>query len=120
MTKTVRVRRKMKRGTHSYVDADNQLITIKGGEIWKDCPEDVADRLNPAQWDFLDPAEEEARGGKSRRTPPKPKMGLSVTECPDQEGMFDVINDKTGKRINDDPLTEDEANALVQDTKGAK
>lgn len=121
MAKTVKVRRKLKRGTHTYMppgkDAQADLVTIKGGEKW-DCPQSVVGSLDPNQWDFLDAEAEADIGGPSRRTPPVPKKGLKMEPCPDQEDMWDVVNEKTGNRINDDPLTEAEARLMTGTTGG--
>lgn len=119
--KTVRVKRKPKRGMYTYVREDGTKQVFKGGDIWDDCPVDLADGFSSDRWEFLDQKEEVAHSGRSTRgkvAAPAPPLTavLSAVPCPDQEGMFDVINDTTDKRINDDPLTEDEANQLIADT----
>jgi|GEM_PF-5478296 len=86
-------------GPHS-MKLDGKNITLHPGDEVRCEPEDIGGILE-RKFDALEPPPPE----------PSPKVGLVVKHR--EDGKCDVINEVTGNKINDEPLTPKEAAQMV-------
>jgi len=96
----MRFRLKQKHGKHSMVIDGVRRKLVPGDTI--DCESyELGNALD--KFEQLDPT-----------PPPKqPKVGLRIVES-EISGLFDVINESSGRALNDEPLDEDAARSLVE------
>ncbi len=92
-----RWRKKMKTGSHQM--SDGRMIAC-GEEI-----EATRHELSSAvdKFDLIEDDEAEM--------PDEPSVGLRKVET---DGGWDVINDESGEKLNDDPLTAEDADEMVK------
>lgn len=86
-------------GPHS-MKLKGKNITLRSGDEVRCDPEDIGGALN-LKFDALEPPPPE----------PSPERGLVVESRKD--GKCDVINEATGNKINDEPLTPKEAEQMA-------
>lgn len=98
----LRYRVKPNTGKHTYFDDDGSRVTVKPGEIVSLKPEVARPFLY--KLDLLDPMP----------SPQMPSIGLRLERTPGGErNQWDVVNEATGKAINDEPLTANDARSLM-------
>lgn len=120
------------RGAHVRDEKGNK-VTYKKGDIIEATEEELR-RVDPnlvtwelvvpvAEDDNLPPSEKDAKveGGKaekkvlSRSTKKAEKNIVQLKKVELEGGVFDVVNVVTNKAINDEPVTEEEADRLILD-----
>ena len=104
----IRFRLKQGCGSHRYRDAEGNLIVMRSGDIITCDP----DRIKSLMFKFeqIDPDP----------PVPEPVVGLKKVRAPGEEtNQWNVINEATGKPINDVPMNHRDAQALIRDSKAA-
>lgn len=101
----IRFRLKQGCGSHRYLDAEGALIVMRPGDVIKCDPDDVKSLM--FKFEQIDPDPPQ----------PVPVAGLRMERASDETNQWNVINEATGKPINDVPLNHRDAQGLVRDTK---
>lgn len=94
----LRFRMKPKAGFH-YLRQNRREVTVRPGDVVRCTKEEIHGALD--KFEQLDPDP----------PPPEPKIGLKAVHC--GFGKWDVINETTGVKINDKPLTKAEAREIA-------
>jgi hypothetical protein len=104
----MKMRFRLKKGKYTYQDADGNTVVKRSGDIVECEPEKL-------QY-FMDKFEQLDKNPP----PPEPSVGLKKVRVPGEEtNQWNVINEATGKPINDVPLNYRDAQALIRDSKAA-
>ena len=103
----VQLRRKKGYGPHYTKD----MTRIKAGEPYN-CPVSELPNIDKARWDFPEATFDVAA--------PVPVVGMAIEHDEEEPEKFNVRNDDTGNLVNDAPLSLDEANALIKESRENK
>lgn len=101
----MKIRFRLKRGKYSYQDTDGNAVVKHAGDIVECEPEKLKFFMDKFEQIDPDPPA------------PEPEVGLKMERASDEPNQWNVINETTGKPINDAPLGLREAQAIVRNAK---
>jgi hypothetical protein len=101
----MKMRFRLKRGKYSYQDTDGNAVVKHAGDIVECEPEKLKFFMDKFEQVDPDPPL------------PAPPVGLTMARASEEPNQWNVINEATGKRINDIPLGLRDAQALVRENK---
>jgi hypothetical protein len=101
----IRFRLKKRTASHRYTNADGEMVVMQPGDIIECEPDKLKYFMD--KFEQLDPDP----------PLPVPVVGLTMERASEEPNQWNVINEATGKRINDIPLGLRDAQALVREKK---
>ncbi|MHA1809354.1 MAG: hypothetical protein ACTSYH_03475 [Candidatus Heimdallarchaeaceae archaeon] len=97
---------RLKYGTHSWRGSLGQRQILSAGDIIDCCPEELVSFMDKFEW--LNKEEEEK---ERSRIPTESKRYLVRSDR--DENLYDVFNEDTGRKLNDSPLSLEDAKELA-------